>query len=276
MDPIRNRIKSAINSLKTLCYSDRVIINEVRIKPGDYHFREVFSETAEMTGWRPFAPDETWGGRDMNHQDIVLTGAGNAGDVFELAFYAYSNSETQSNFFQLTAAAYEKNTAALYYDLKVPFEAADLLSAEDLERIETFKILNNCIGLLDFRKPDSCRFHQSVQEASAYIKKHYYDTRTGNPVTIHSIGHTHIDVAWIWQLKQTKQKAMRSFYTVLNLMDRYPEFRFMSSQPQLYEFVRQEAPLLFDRIREKLLRGAGKLKAACGWNRTVIWLQENP
>ncbi|MGL5436819.1 MAG: alpha-mannosidase [Lachnospiraceae bacterium] len=318
MDAIRNRIKSAVNSLEELCYSGRVTVTDIQIRPGDYHFSEIFSKDKEADGWCPFGSDETWGGRDrhywftaavtcrevwedkevrvtlntgasdiwntdnpqimvyrngvlsgtmdMNHQGLILSGSGKAGEVFELSFYAYSNSETAANFFHLTAAAYEKNTAALYYDLKVPFEAADLLPADDLERIEAFRVLNDCIGLLDFRKPGSQWFHQSVKEAAAYIKKHYYDIRTGSPVTVHSIGHTHIDVAWKWPLKQTKQKAVRSFQTVLNLMNRYPEFRFMSSQPQLYEFVRQESPLLFDRIREKVAQGRWEAEGA-------MWLE---
>ena len=61
-------------------------------------------------------------------------------------------------------------------------------------------------------------------------------------VTEYCIGHTHIDVAWKWPLRQTVEKAVRSFYTVLELMDQYSEYRFMSSQPQLYVSVKEEDP----------------------------------
>ena len=37
-------------------------------------------------------------------------------------------------------------------------------------------------------------------------------------VTVHVVGHTHIDVAWLWRLKHTREKAQRSFSTVLRLM----------------------------------------------------------
>ena len=109
---------------------------------------------------------------------------------------------------------------------------------ESLERIETFKILNSCVSLLDLRKPGSESFDRSVEEAQKYLKENYHKLCKDTQVTVHSIGHTHIDVAWKWPLKQTRQKAVRSFRTVLNLMDRYPEYKFMSSQPQLYEFVK--------------------------------------
>ena len=56
------------------------------------------------------------------------------------------------------------------------------------------------------------------------------------------IGHTHIDVAWLWTLAQTREKAQRSFATVLALMEEYPEYKFMSSQPQLYQYVKEALP----------------------------------
>lgn len=195
------------------------------------------------------------GTMDMNHQDLILTEKAEVGEEFLLVFYAYSNSEVPANFFHLTTAVYDNEIAALYYDLKVPFEAADLLPEESLERIETFKILNSCVSLLDLRKPGSESFDRSVEEAQKYLKENYHKLCKDTQVTVHSIGHTHIDVAWKWPLKQTRQKAVRSFQTVLNLMDRYPEYKFMSSQPQLYEFVKEEAPELFAQIREKVEQG---------------------
>ena len=85
----------------------------------------------------------------------------------------------------------------------------------------------------------------------------YYAVRymPQQPENAISIGHTHIDVAWKWPLRQTRQKAVRSFQTVLNLMEQYPEYKFMSSQPQLYEFVKEEAPELFEKIKEKIHEG---------------------
>ena len=56
------------------------------------------------------------------------------------------------------------------------------------------------------------------------------------------IGHTHIDVAWWWTVAQTRKKCAASFATVLKLMDEYPNYKFMSSQPQLYYFLKQRYP----------------------------------
>ncbi|MGL5507960.1 MAG: alpha-mannosidase, partial [Paraclostridium sp.] len=69
------------------------------------------------------------------------------------------------------------------------------------------------------------------------------------------IGHTHIDVAWLWRLKHTREKCARSFSTVLRLMERYPEYIFLQTQPQLYEYVKNDYPEIYEAIKQKVKDG---------------------
>ena len=72
---------------------------------------------------------------------------------------------------------------------------------------------------------------------------------------IYCVGHTHIDCAWLWTLRVTEDKAVRSFSTVLELMKEYPEYVFMSSQPQLYKYVKKNAPDVYEQIKERVKEG---------------------
>lgn len=74
-------------------------------------------------------------------------------------------------------------------------------------------------------------------------------------VSIAAAGHAHIDVAWLWTLGQTRRKAGRTFHTVLRLMEQFPEYRFSQSQPQLYDYVRQDYPELFEAIKARVAEG---------------------
>ena len=228
--------------------------------------RRVILSTGDTDLWNTdnpqimvYADGKLKGTMDMNHQEMILDSGEKA---CVLAFYAYSNNKARTNFFHLDVAVYEEDVAKLYYDIKVPFEAGEMLPHEDLERIQAWKALNDCISRIDLRRPGSEAFYQSVREADLFLQEQYYKARKDSQVVVHSIGHTHIDVAWKWPLKQTRQKAVRSFNTVLNLMDRYPEYRFMSSQPQLYEFVREDAPELFERIKERIKEGRWEAEGA--------------
>ena len=93
-------------------------------------------------------------------------------------------------------------------------------------------------------------------KARAYLQKHLYEELGGHADIIAScIGHTHIDVAWWWTVAQTREKVARSFATVLKLMDEYPGYKFMSSQPQLYAFLKERYPELYARVKERIRQG---------------------
>jgi alpha-mannosidase len=64
------------------------------------------------------------------------------------------------------------------------------------------------------------------------------------------IGHSHLDVAWLWTYEQTHRKAQRTFAIACDLLDRDEDFIFAQSQPQLYAFVQERDPQLFERVRE--------------------------
>ena len=79
--------------------------------------------------------------------------------------------------------------------------------------------------MVDMRVPYSDEFYASVKVASEYIKKHIYEDMTGYDDVIAScVGHTHIDVAWLWTVDQVRQKSCRSFATVLKLMEEFPDY----------------------------------------------------
>jgi len=80
---------------------------------------------------------------------------------------------------------------------------------------------------------------------------HAQETAASPPTeaTLPLIGHSHLDVAWLWTYEEARRKATRTFAIALNLLDRYPHFLFVQSQPQLYAFVRDADPILFDRVR---------------------------
>ena len=98
-------------------------------------------------------------------------------------------------------------------------------------------------------------------------QEEYYEKMCGNsPVTVNCIGHTHIDVAWLWTLAQTRKKVQRSFATVLELMKHYPEYRFMMSQPQLFRYLSEVAQEMYEEIKEFVKSGRWEREGA-------MWLE---
>jgi alpha-mannosidase len=78
----------------------------------------------------------------------------------------------------------------------------------------------------------------------------------GDPsLEISAIGHAHMDLAWLWPIRETKRKGARTFATVLDLLDRYPNYRFGASQPQYYLWMKENYPVLYEKIKEKVAEG---------------------
>jgi len=70
-----------------------------------------------------------------------------------------------------------------------------------------------------------------------------------------AIGHAHMDTAWLWPMRETMRKCARTFANAVQLMDDHPGYRFACSQAQQYEWVRQQHPELFERIRARAAAG---------------------
>ena len=203
-----------------------------------------------------FVNGEVRQGADINHREMLLFRKAVAGTEITLDIQAYTG--TLHREFNFLAELYEldENVNQLYYDLQVPLWAFGRLDKDDKIRLDLQTVLNETINLLDMRVPFSKAFNESVEKAIAYIGENLYDKMGGyDDVIATCIGHTHIDVAWWWTVAQTREKVVRSFATVLKLMEEYPNYKFMSSQPVLYYFLKQRYPELMDKIKEKVKEG---------------------
>ena len=70
-----------------------------------------------------------------------------------------------------------------------------------------------------------------------------------------AVGHAHIDTAWLWPLRETRRKCVRSFSNVLRLQERFADFHFLCSQAAQYEFVQEDSPELFKQISKRVAEG---------------------
>jgi alpha-mannosidase len=73
--------------------------------------------------------------------------------------------------------------------------------------------------------------------------------------TLFAFGHGHLDVAWLWPWAETERKIARTVINQLSLMEEYPEYRFLQSQPQLYLMLKNHYPELYERFKQAVLNG---------------------
>ena len=192
-------------------------------------------------------------GADMNHRELPFTDCAKAGERFVIDLQAHSGILHPE--FRLMADVQERSELVkdLYYDLQVPLWALDRMDKESKTYIDLCTAMNDAINLLDMRRVPSEAFYESVQQARDLLDKTIYGEMAGfDDVIASCIGHTHIDVAWWWTVAQTREKTARSFSTVLKMMEEYPEYRFMSSQPVLYTFLHERYPELYEQLKQRV------------------------
>jgi alpha-mannosidase len=115
-----------------------------------------------------------------------------------------------------------------------------------------------------FRSPASTLTNEQLRqlrEVREQFSKELSQIRTRLPAEggVWLTGHAHIDLAWLWPLDETRRKARRTFHTIIGLMDRYPELYFNQSSAQLYSWIEQEDPALFERIQAHVRAGRWEL-----------------
>ncbi len=66
------------------------------------------------------------------------------------------------------------------------------------------------------------------------------------------LGHSHLDLAWLWPISETWEVAVRTFESVLKLQREFPNLIYCHSSPALYAWIEQHRPDLFAAIQQQI------------------------
>ncbi|MEK8129342.1 alpha-mannosidase [Paenibacillus filicis] len=208
-----------------------------------------------------FIGGEPYQGVDSNHQEVLLP-ADAAGRTLDLSFRLWSGLggyDSQATLEHHIARAelcwLDEAADDLFYTSRAVLDTVKLLGDQRTEHHELLALLDGAYLLLDWSRPGSEDFYASVRSAQEALQEGLGKLSKHHAVTVQCIGHTHIDVAWLWRLKHTREKAARSFSTVLRLMEQYPEYIFLQTQPQLYAYIKTDYPEIYEAIRERVADG---------------------
>lgn len=197
---------------------------------------------------------------DRHHQEVLLPPAMMDGNLHTLELKGWTGLGDDWNTSKLTrlvmrpcaVVQVDQPTRDFVILTRVALETAKILAADDPVRVGLLNALDEAYKLLDIREPIQENFYESVHSALNKLKNGISEAGKPLPVSMTATGHAHIDVAWLWPLDQTRQKAARTFHTVLRLMEQFPAYHYTQSQPQLYEFIQQDHPALFELIKKRV------------------------
>lgn len=215
------------------------------------------------------------GAKDEQHKEILLTKNGKAGQKYEIIIEAYAGHgprvcgtgpvppgrETvpippgkQAVVGETTFGIWQEDVYQLWMDVETLYGVRENIDKDSLRVAEIDRGLKDFTIIVDFELPRD-EMLATVKKCRERLKPLLECVNGSTVPEMFVFGHSHIDVAWLWPLAETIRKCARTFSTQLALMEEYPEYKFVQSQPHLYKMVKKHYPELYKRIKKAVAEG---------------------
>lgn len=213
------------------------------------------ADGSAIKGIHPFNQAVPWA-REPDAIDIYLEAASNPDVSFEgfhptpLGRMETAGTEPLYTLRRVDVALRNRVVWELAQDLNVLLELAADLPENSTRRAQIDVALDAAMDALDPRHiaetaKAARKELEAVLQAPAQASAHH----------LMATGHAHIDSAWLWPVRETKRKCVRTFSSVLALMDEDPEFVFACSSAQQYLWVKESQPELYERMKQRIAEG---------------------
>lgn len=153
--------------------------------------------------------------------------------------------------------AIDMEARQLYIDFWIIGDAAKEFPEDSWEEHEALQVCNEIMDT--FIAGDGS--HESLVAARKVAQKYIGNVNSAkvydndNEAIVNAIGNCHIDTCWLWPWAETKRKVLRSWMNQCDLLERYPEHRFVASQAQQWQWLERIYPKAFDRVKAKVKEG---------------------
>jgi len=215
------------------------------------------------------------GSFDRHHRYVTLSMNGVPGTRHEIAIEAYAGHGpkvfspgptppdrvtvpepglTQAMVGECTFGVWQEEVYQLWVDVQTLYEVRDGIDQDSLRVAEIDGGLRDLTLTVDFELPRE-EFLETVRTCRSLLRPLLECINGSTAPTMYAFGHAHIDVAWLWPLAETERKCVRTFSNQLSLIQEYPEYVFLQSQPQLYQMVKERYPRLYEAVKEAVRTG---------------------
>ncbi len=147
------------------------------------------------------------------------------------------------------------NQYELWHDLVVITETVLELEENSLQRQQTLARLHKALmGISLVEREVETQERQAAKALET--TRDILCSRNGTIAPeVYSVGMAHLDHAWLWPKRETDRKAARTISGMLHLMEEFPDFVFLSTQPVQMDHVFSKYPILKKRADEMFARG---------------------
>lgn len=153
-----------------------------------------------------------------------------------------------------TFGVWNEDAYQLWMDVSTLDMLMNELPEDSLRAAKIADGLEEYTRIVDFEQAPEAR-SASYRKAREALRP-LMEARNGHTAPVMTaVGNAHLDLAWLWPMAETHRKTARTFAAQLRLLERYPEYRYIQSQPAAYEMCREHYPALYEKIRQAVKEG---------------------
>ncbi len=149
--------------------------------------------------------------------------------------------------------AVDEKAESYWFDISTAYEAYECCEDEYVKS-RLYIAVDDSAHEINYDMGEEA-FLESVEKAAETLRRKTEEIKYSTPGEVLMGGHSHLDVAWLWTVKEITRKTARTFSNNLALMDNYPDFKFTQSQAVLYDFMKKYYPDIYERVKEKVKNG---------------------
>ncbi|WP_169081349.1 alpha-mannosidase [Paenibacillus sp. PL91] len=195
------------------------------------------------------------GALDLQHDSVTLTRSAKAGETFEIVAEAYAgHSNRQPVFGSSYLCVFEEEIYQFFIDLECLWQVREHIDSNSLRASEINRCMHQVIAMIDFSLRGEV-LTDNVKQCRKLMEPYLACVNGSTSPLLYLMGQSHLDIAWLWPIEETKRKIARTMSNQLSLMEEYPDYRYTQSQPYLFQLAKDLYPELYARIKKRVAEG---------------------
>lgn len=206
--------------------------------------------------WQGLTPKVDWYHNAAKYyvplSDSAIAGEEYVVDIEAAANDLFGSGKDDYHLRECALVSLDESLRDIVFDFEVLFNLAQNLSPGSVRRQRIIHSLNQALN----------HWNTDRSKTVAILKDLLAQPANASALTAFSVGHAHLDLAWLWPVRETKRKGGRTFANALRLLERYPGYVFGASQAQLYQWIKDIYPGLWDEVCRAVKRGRWEVQGA--------------
>ena len=194
------------------------------------------------------------GAKDLNHHYVILARSAQAGERFEIVAEAYAGQTDSQPMFGESRLCILKRKSTNFHRYGMFVRSSQSSRCQTLRVAEIDRCLTQVFATIDLTLRREL-LEENVKQCRQIMEPLLACMNGSTAPTLYLMGQSHLDVAWLWPIAETKRKIARTMSNQLALMDEYPEYTYTQSQPYLFQLVKTLYPELYGRIKQAVKEG---------------------